>query len=135
MIEITPQVIAYFRAYFPAFADVTKYPDNLVEMLLEEAAQETGSRWGGYDALLRRRGMFNYVAHKLTLRDMQTAAGVGGGVSPDLVSSKSVGSESVSYAVATPSVADRVKYGDWLLTAYGIEFLRLRSRIRGPIIV
>ncbi|HBM2984765.1 TPA: hypothetical protein LVL87_002332 [Klebsiella oxytoca] len=40
-VEITPQIVANFRAYYPAFANVDLWPEDIVSRALEEADAET----------------------------------------------------------------------------------------------
>ena len=46
--EISAQIIADFRTYYPEFKDTTKWPDDEVKLALEEGDSETGKRWLGY---------------------------------------------------------------------------------------
>lgn len=131
--DITPDIIAAFRAYYPEFADADTWPDAMIERYLAEGDMETGRRWGRYDASvasIKKRGMFAFAAHRMVLSHAAgRAVGAGGTPSaPAKVASKSVGSESVSFAVSAPSAADMARYGDLFQTIYGQEFARLRQR-------
>lgn len=138
--EITSDVIGAFRGAYDEFADGTAWPDGSVLIALQDADNETGSRWGSYQNPVRsikQRGMFAYAAHTLAKRKMQ-AQQMASGAIPTVgaqTSAKSVGDESTTYAVSTPSYSESVADGDLYLTAYGKEFLRLRSRIIGPAMV
>lgn len=130
--EITPEIIEAFRAFYPEFADADKWPDPTLTRYLREADEETGRRWGPYgDFSLKQRGMFAYAAHRAVLAKAAARATEAGGIAsaPAQVSSKSVGDESVSYAVSVPaSGVEANQLGDLRSTIYGIEFLRLRTR-------
>lgn len=132
---ITPQIVAELREYFPEFADDTRYPDATILRALKISEGETGSRrWGRYryDVLsIKVKGLFLYAAHTLTMDEMRAGSIAGGAipVSPARVASKSVGDESVSYAISAQSTAEQALYGDLALTVYGMEFIRLRSRV------
>lgn len=137
MMEVTQQVIADFRSDYPEFTDTAKYSDSLVIQYMVEGDNETGSRWGKYDdrpMSIKRRGMFAFAAHMITMRMAATTVTGMGGVANTVaqVASKSVGDESVSYANATADYATSVRDGSLPNTFYGQEFMRLRSRIVGP---
>lgn len=134
-IEITQEMIDKFREVMPAFADIVKWPDDVVSMALCEAMAETGSssRWGTLDlnncGNFKRRGMFFYAAHWLSI----TYNGLNGATDPSNIdaaarlnlSSKSVGDESITYRITgIESTAN-----DFLsLTIYGVQYVRLRKR-------
>jgi len=134
MTEITPELIASFRATQPAFTDLTKWPDAVVEDALCEADAETGGkRWGPFvDECrnIKRRGMFYFAAHWLTVTYI-TADGAtdATNISPTArlnVAAKSVGDESITYRVGAIQDTEN----DWLsLTNYGVQYLRLRKRV------
>ncbi len=131
--EITPAIIQDFRDAIPAFADVPTWPDDVVEKGLCEGDAETGgSCWGAYDDEchnFKQRGMFYYAAHWLTVMYPQggdnNQSGSGGG-SFGAVSSKTVGDESISYAV---NAVDAGSAQAWLSsTGWGTQFLMLKRR-------
>lgn len=132
MVDITAAVVTAFRESQKAFADLTKWPDDVVEQALCEANAETGGkRWGSYqDACgnFKRRGMFYYAAHWLAVTYLTQSAADPGNISPTArlnVAAKSVGDESVTYRVGGIQQTEE----DWLsLTNYGVQFLRLRRR-------
>lgn len=130
--EITADVISAFREYYPEFADDGTWPGPLLTRHLCEADEETGSRWGKYEGTcsLKKRGMFAYAAHKAVIGKAVTRATENGGIPPGAsqVQSKSVGDESISYAVSAPTSEQADQLGDLRSTAYGLEFLRLRKR-------
>lgn len=129
--EITPTVVDAFRTDFTGFGDVVTWPSDRVTRALQRADVETGStRWGNYDDFsIKQLGMFNFAAHQLTMTMMNATATTTGGAPSSVaqVQSKSVGDESVSYAINTQGI----KAGDEGLsaTAYGQEFIRLRRRV------
>lgn len=132
-VDITPAVIASFRVTMPAFADLVKWPDAIVEQALCEADAETGSsRWGVFEDECRntkRRGLFYYGAHWLATTYLTQDASDASNISPSArlnVAAKSVGDESVTYRVGGIQETEE----DWLsLTNYGVQFLRLRRRV------
>ena len=128
--EITPAIVSAFRVDFDGFADVAAWPDNKVTRALEIADKETGSgRWGEYsDLSIKQRGMFYYTAHHLATSKINGSVTASGGT-PSAVSqvqSKSVGDESITYAVNTQKAG---LDGGLDSTAYGQEFIRLRRRV------
>src|SRR5690625_2645378 len=130
--DITADILAAFRAYYPEFSDDEQWPDALLSRVLCEGDEETGGRWGNYDdpCSLKKRGLFAYAAHKAVLAKAAARAVEAGGIAPApaQVASKSVGDESVSYAVSAPSAEEAIRLGDFSSTLYGLEFLRLRRR-------
>lgn len=136
-VKITPQIVADFRTYCPAFANATLWPDDTVIRALEEADAETGARWLKYrakPASLKARGMYAYAAHRLIMWKRAEEEEDAGALYA--VSSKSVGDESTSYAVPSVSSDDLILNGDLPMTQHGVEFLRLRRRASaGPAIV
>jgi hypothetical protein len=139
VVEITAQIIDDFRAYYPEFVEPgttgakATFSDVLLTRLLCEADEETGPRWGAYDAgacSLKKRGMFAYTAHKAVLAKAAERA-VSAGGSPQAIAqvqSKTVGDESVTFAVAAPTAREMAQLGDLATTMYGQEFVRLRKR-------
>lgn len=131
--EITQTIIDDFLERYPAFDDAALYSQDEITFALEDSDQETGKRWGKYQRdpfSLKARGMFAYVAHRLSI-DRLAAQATENGMTPPApaqVASKSVGDESISYAVATPDADKSVGWGDLNSTVYGREFMRLRKR-------
>ena len=116
-----------FRAAFPEFADIARYPDALLNFWATFAtAQVNVDRW----KLQAPLGVQLYVAHEITLAAQnQKAANVGGvpgGVSGP-ANSKTVGSVTVAYDTQQTAEKDA---GYWNLTIYGKQFSRL-SRFFG----
>jgi len=132
--EITPEIITSFRTAYPAFDDDTAWPDNVVTMALCEGDAETGGRgWGSYDDdchNFKQRGMFLYAAHWLASTYPKGAEDDSNqsGTAKNQVASKSVGDESVSYAVTAPSSISDAGDGWLASTAFGQQFMRLRRR-------
>ena len=123
-----------FREACPAFSDQAVWPDDVIEMALEEADAETGGRgWGSYKDCpknFKRRGMFAYAAHWLASTYPSGAANQSAqsGAAKSAVASKSVGDESVSFAVAAPSGIAEGGQAWFLSTVWGQQFIRLRKR-------
>jgi len=127
--EITTEIITLFRTEMTAFADVTKYPDDLVQTALEESLMETGGKgWGGYDSPtnFKRKGMFYFAAHWLaTFYPHGLGTGSVNSEARLNVQSKGIGDENISYRV--PAMMDVGT--DWLtFTVYGQMFYRLKKR-------
>lgn len=132
--DITPQIIQDFRDYYPEFTDDAVWTDGFLTRFLCEGDEETGCRWGAYDngnCSLKKRGMFSYAAHKAVYGKAAATAIEAGGIASAVsrTSSKSVGDESVGYAVSAPaSGSEQDQRGDLDGSIYGQEFLRLRVR-------
>lgn len=129
--DVTSAVVDAFRTDFEGFADDTVWTDAKVTRALQHADKETGgSGWGAYsDLSTKQLGMFNYAAHYLSIKKSNAKATSAGGTpgSTSQVQSKSVGDESVTYAVNPQSTVS----GDEALksTDYGQEFIRLRRSV------
>lgn len=133
-IEITQEMIDKFREVMPAFADLVKWPEDVVSMALCEAMVECGGRgWGSIDLTncgnFKRRGVFFYAAHWLSI----TYNSLAGATLPTNIDAaarlniagKSVGDESITYRITAIQSAE----DDFLsLTLYGVQYLRLRRR-------
>lgn len=119
---------ADFRANFPEFADVSKYPEAQVTFwrtYAENLLMPSACRWSN---------MLDYaiqlvMAHQLALAGRNAAAAAAGGA-PGAVqgaaSSKSVGGVSVSYDTTGALLQDG---GYWNLTTYGIQFWQLAMSV------
>lgn len=125
---ITGVEVAAFKVAFPAFSSFDEWPDTVItSALIEGDAESGGSGWGGYvddPANFKRRGMFLFAAHWLASTYPKGASDVSAqsGSAKKIVSAKSVGDESVSYAVEVGS-------NGWLSsTSFGQQFVRLRRR-------
>lgn len=136
-LEITPEIIAAFRAKFGGlFADETKWSDDIVTEALCEGDAETGScRWGVYQDVcsnFKQRGMFYYAAHWL-ITNYPSASGATNPSNPSVApkyttASKSVGDESIAF-VNSKGNSELAAGDEWLTTtSYGQQYLRLRRR-------
>lgn len=122
--SLTP---AQLRSDFPEFANVTTYPDSLVNTWLTVAASlVNASRW----MELTNIGIELVTAHHLVLsaRD-QMAATVGGvpGVMTGPTSAKAIDKVSTSYDTGAATLENA---GFWALSSYGVRFLTL-ARMMG----
>lgn len=119
--------LAAFRAAFPEFADISKYPDAMVTFWSTFAtAQVNCNRWGSQVLM----GIQLYTAHELVLAGQNQKAGVIGGTPGQQngpATQKTVGSVSATYDGVATSEKDA---GYWNLTTYGRQFIRL-ARIFG----
>lgn len=116
-----------FRAAFPEFADTTKYPDQMINFWYNLAKDMVQiCRW----KTQWLTGIYLYIAHEITLQATSVkTARVGGtpGQNSGVPSQKAVGGVSASYDSQSNSEKNG---GEWNLTNYGKQFLRL-ARIFG----
>lgn len=116
-----------FRAAFPEFADIARYPDaQLTFWSTLATAQVNVNRW----CLQAPLGVMLYTAHEITLAAQNQKAGVIGGTpggASGPANSKTVGSVTVAYDTQQTAEKDA---GYWNLTTYGKQFIRL-ARIFG----
>ncbi len=114
--------VTTFRSLFPEFRDGLAYPSAAVDFWLTMAGQTfPAGRWGENLGL----GMALYAAHNLSLSAQAldgSAKGRPAGAVSGPVSSKSVGSVSVSYDTGAGLTSGA---GEWNLTSYGIRLKRL----------
>jgi hypothetical protein len=115
--------VAQFRSDFPAFQDAIKFPATDVSRYLVLAAANLAlERWRESHVI----GQELYAAHFLALDELDMRATQNGGAAANSQSgpmtSKSVGSVSVSYDLSAVSEADG---GHWNQTGYGRRFLRM----------
>lgn len=112
--------LADFRNEMPEFADSSKYDDGIVQMYLDLAvALLPLARWGNW----YRLGIKMFVAHNLVLDQQATQAGQRGGLpgmTAGIMSSKSIGSVSVSYDTQAGIEVDA---GHWNMTTFGRRFI------------
>lgn len=132
-IEVTPAIIADFRAFYPEFSDVTAWPDASITRALYIARGEFGgcANWGYYKPYsFFQRGWFALAAHYLTWNKLATDAtsADGSASTPYAQSSKSVRDESVSYAIPGANASLTAWDAALALTPYGLEYLKLRDR-------
>lgn len=115
-------VNADFRAAFPEFADIVRYPDAQINFWAALAeAQVNCNRWGTQT----QTGQYLYVAHEITLAASNQKTGIIGGTpggTSGPVNSKTVGSVTAAYDTAQAAEKDA---GYWNLTTYGKQFIRL----------
>lgn len=124
---------ASFRGAFPAFANMTNYPEPVVQFWIGLATKFLDpGRWG--DAL--DYGLMLFVAHNLSLEfNANTAArkGQNPGFVTGPVTSASV--DKVSYSRDISSALDP-KNGHWNLSIYGLRYIRLVQMMgAGPVYV
>ncbi|MCA4964904.1 DUF4054 domain-containing protein [Pseudomonas sp. Y24-6] len=132
-IEVTPAIIADFRAFYEEFSDSAAWSDTKITKALYIARGEFGgcAHWGDYKPYsFFQRGWFALAAHYLTWNKATSdATGADGSAStPYAQSSKSVRDESVSYAIPAANANLTVWEASLALTPYGLEYLHLRSR-------
>jgi len=111
-----------FRADFPEFADVERYPNVLVQAWLTVAvSMVNATRWGP----LTNLGLELFTAHHLVLSARDQMAAEVGGIPGELkgpTASKSVDKVSVGYDTSAATLTDA---GFWNLTSYGVRFIGL----------
>lgn len=117
---------AAFRAAFPEFADTVRYPDAMLNFWAGIGERLLiAHRWAAvYDY-----GLQLFVAHNITLAAQNAASGASGGVPGSAsgpISSKAVGSVSVSYDSASTIEPNA---GHWNLTSYGKSLIHLARMI------
>ena len=118
----TPTFLANFRTLFPEFADTAAFPDATIQMwIIVGEAQMDVTRWGD----LYEHGSMLFIAHNLKL--VVDGGNAGGGA----VSSKTVGSVSVSYDTSQSMLPNA---GHWNQTMYGRQFAQLARLIGGGVV-
>lgn len=132
-IEVTPEIIADFRAFYEEFTDSAVWSDFKITKALYIARGEFGgcANWGDYKPYsFFQRGWFALAAHYLTWNKATTDAtsADGSASTPYAVSSKGVRDESVSYAIPAANNDLTTWEAALALTPYGVEYLHLRSR-------
>lgn len=117
---------AQFRADFPEFADITKYPDSAVNLWLNLGVKVLApDRWCDYLDV----GLELFIAHNITLAaNNQLAEAVGGtaGQVKGPLTSKSVDKVSAGYDTGAVALDDG---GFYNLTTYGIQLLQLARMV------
>ncbi len=120
---VTPITVEIFRRMFRAFRDVEDYPDMNVQLYVDLASRLLlPPVWRDQALLARCQGLF--AAHFLVLDKRDENAAEAGGVpgnASGVVASKSVGSVSVSYDLASGM---EMNAGHWNTTTYGRQFYR-----------
>lgn len=132
-IEVTPEIIADFRAFYEEFTDSAVWSDTKITKALYIARGEFGgcASWGDYKPYsFFQRGWFALAAHYLTWNKATTDATTedGSASTPYAQSSKSVRDESVSYAIPGANASLTAWDAALALTPYGLEYLKLRDR-------
>jgi hypothetical protein len=131
-IEVTPAIIADFRAFYEEFSDSAVWSDSKITKALYIARGELDAcRWGDYKPYsLLQRGWFALAAHYLTWNTATTDATTadGSASTPYAVASKGVRDESVSYAIPAANATLTTWEANLALTPYGVEYLHLRGR-------
>jgi hypothetical protein len=113
-----------FKTRFPEFAG------EIVDQFLPQLAPVWPCYFGGdYANECDREAILNLVAHLLV---METQTGSGAGVAGGVVTSKAVGSVSVSYAAPVNPTQVQAFFSG---TKYGQRFLLLRTGARGGVFV
>lgn len=131
--NITDEIVCDFRRFFPEFSDCNKWPTAIIRQnMIEADCQTGGSGWKSFDITkdsnFKKRGMYYYCGHKLTVTYGNNGANDPTSVKSEArlnIASKSVGDESVTYRItAMENTAD-----DFLSTTlYGQMFVTLRRR-------
>lgn len=119
------------RTDFPEFANVTSYPDAVVNFWLVVAAKMVNApRWGNMADV----GVELFTAHNLVLEFQAQAASANGaapGAATGPVSGKTVDKVSVNYDTGASS---ELNAGHWNMTTYGTRFIRFAKLFgAGPI--
>lgn len=117
--------IATFRSMFPAYSNVTTYPDALVTMNWEFATEYISAEdYGVLAGNSRARALYLMTAHLFNLSDI-----IAGGQVPSMVSGSAI--DRINVSLTPPPVTNQLHY--WLsLTGYGAQLLALlRMRMTG----
>lgn len=139
MTDITLDLVGSFRSSMHAFNNPLVWTDESIMEALCEADCETGGRgWGIFKdecKNFKRRGMFYFAAHWLSVTYSNGTSVDAGAISPSArlnIVQKSVADESVQYRATSMEPTTE----DWLsLTNYGVQFMRLKLRIACAMIV
>ena len=119
-----------FRKFFPAFADAAKYPDETVQLFLEQALLFVSDRDGCILQLgkVKRKAVVLYAAaHLYALYLNTTDGGSSYGGQGGMAASTTIGSVSVSMI---PPPTSNEYYYFWNQTPYGTALMvLLRSRV------
>lgn len=113
------------RLRYPEFEDTTEYPDERMDLFIEDAVQDIGddfSHWGSEHRYLRALAALS--AHYLTVG---YTSEYGDNSPMQSIQSKKVGEVSITHSIG--KTAPKSTYEDMLkATLYGQEFLALRRR-------
>lgn len=132
--DITDDVVQDFLTDYSGFSDSTVWTEAMIKRALAKADRETGGVcWGPYgDITIKQLGMFAFAAHTLMINNAENKSIGNGGIAPPaaLVSSRSVGDESVSYATPVSSgEGGSIGAMQLMSTSVGQEFIRLRNQV------
>jgi hypothetical protein len=115
-----------FIANYPEFSNSVAYPSMQIQFYLTNGYQDCSSRrWGS----MQDRGVQLYVAHNLVLamrRARAASTGAPPGQAQGMISAKTVDKVTIGYS---PDKVALEKGGDWNLTDYGIQFLRIARMV------
>lgn len=117
--------IPLFRSMFPAYSNVTTYPDALVTMNWEFATEYiSADDYGVLSGNSRSRAIYLMTAHIFNLSDI-----IAGGQVPAMVSGSSI--DKISVSLTPPPITNQLHW--WLsLTGYGAQLLALiRMKMAG----
>lgn len=115
--------VAEFRIRFPAFSDPVTYPDPVIQLYLDDAA----NIYMGLDEA-RWCGKYNYAqaylaAHLLVIGTKESAGQSGANAGP--ISAKTAGGVSVTRAVTVKEQSTQDEFLN--TTSYGQQFLIVRN--------
>lgn len=135
--------VATFRKSFPAFSDVSKYPDTSIAFWVSVASIMLPTQTWGLGSTAAQSppttqmdiGLSLFVAHNLSLEAQALQAAAAGGSPGSAVkgpiSSESVGGVSRSYDTTAGLNLDA---GPWNLTTYGTRFVFMARLVgKGPV--
>ncbi|QDP55903.1 MAG: hypothetical protein GOVbin8609_35 [Prokaryotic dsDNA virus sp.] len=115
--------VSNIRTRFPEFSDEVEYPDERIELLIEDSQiiylGVDENRWGGkYNT-----AQSYLVAHLLTVSDISQAGDIN--ARAGAINSKSAGGVSVSRAVNSKDRSDSDDF--FMATSYGQQYLIIRN--------
>ena len=114
--------VAAFRADFPEFVDAVRFPSSAIIFWSDLGEQLiSADRFGG----MYTKATELFTAHNIVLAAGNVTASTSGGLpgsSSGPVSSKSVGSVSVSYDTSSVMLPNA---GHWNQTTYGRQYIQL----------
>ncbi len=110
--------IATFRSLFPAYSNVTSYPDATITMNWDTSTLYISAEdYGWLAGAQRERSIYLMTAHITALSDI-----IASGQNPSLVSGSSI--DKVSVTLVPPPIKNQFHW--WLsLTPYGAQLLAL----------
>lgn len=110
--------ITTFRSLFPAFSNVTTYPDETITMNWDTSVLFINpENYGWLEGAARERAIYLLTAHITALSDM-----VAKGQTPAMVSGSSI--DKINVTLTPPPIKNQLHW--WLsLSAYGQQLLAL----------